>query len=83
MLALQAWRAASLRNEEIFQRMTSRQHFEESFEKAEMTEEEMSVEWELICKKLVRGRRLRFSHIMQYACCCVRFVVWWRNMVLS
>ena len=67
MSRLQAWRAASLRNEEIFQRMTSRQHFEESLEKAEMTEEEMSAEWELICKKLVKGRRLRFSHIMQYA----------------
>lgn len=64
---LQEWRDASPGHEEMFQRMISRQHFEESWEKSEMTREEMDAEWELIHKKLVKGRKIRFRRVMQYA----------------
>ena len=39
-------------NEVLFQRMTSRVHFEESLKVCEMTNEEMENEW-----KLIRGKR--------------------------
>ena len=45
------WRESSPENEVLFQRMTSRVHFEESLKVCEMTNEDMENEW-----KLIRGK---------------------------
>ena len=61
------WRGSSPENEVLFQRMTSRVHFEESLKVCEMTNEEMENEWKLIRGKTIGSYRLVLKRLLPYA----------------
>lgn len=63
------WRESSPENEVLFQKMTSRVHFEESLKVCEMTEEEMETEteWNSIRKKTIGSHRLALKRFLPYA----------------
>ena len=61
------WRESSPENEVLFQRMTSRVHFEESLKVCEMTNEEMENEWKLIRGKTIGSYRLVLKRLLPYA----------------
>lgn len=64
---LEEWRAESRVNEEMFSRMTSRSHFEESMVMYEMTNEELNKEWKQIYTRTVGRREIGVRRILQYA----------------
>lgn len=68
---LDAWRMESSKNEEIFQRMISRRHFEESLTAHEMTGEEMDAEWKQIYTRTIGSRRIGLRRVLQYAAIAV------------
>ena len=61
------WRESFPENEVLFQRMTSRVHFEESLKVCEMTNEEMENEWKLIRGKTIGSYRLVLKRLLPYA----------------
>ena len=61
------WRESSPDNEVLFQRMTSRVHFEESLKVCEMTNEDMENEWKLIRGKTIGSYRLVLKRLLPYA----------------
>lgn len=64
---LEEWRAASHGNEEMFSRMTSRRHFEESMMMHEMTNEELEKEWKQIYTRTIVRRKMGVRRVLQYA----------------
>lgn len=69
------WRESFPENEALFQRMTSRVHFEESLKACEMTSKEMESEWKLIYGKTIGRRRLGMRRMFQYAAILIAVVL--------
>ena len=69
------WRESFPENEALFQRMTSRVHFEESLKACEMTGKEMESEWKLIYGKTIGRRRLSMRRMFQYAAILIAVVL--------
>lgn len=68
MEKLNTWRAESTRHENVFQRMTSRTHFEESLSKVGMSDAEMGRQWHLISERATTSpKRIGLRKYMQYA----------------
>lgn len=69
------WRESFPENEALFQRMTSRVHFEESLKACEMTSKEMESEWKLIYGKTIGRQRLGMRRMFQYAAILIAVVL--------